>query len=503
MLGLGAVAATCAIGAVACSDSSSQGEASGAPTDSCQLGTEGCSCTAGGACDPGLECRSGLCVDPGGDGSSGTGDDGGSGGGGSGSSDVTSSDGGGVGTGGTSEDSGSTGGTATATPTTSDGGGTGTDPGSSNPTTSSADTSGPATTGTDPGGDPLAACADGVDGGWTFETADDDGNVGQYAQLALDSLGRPHVSYTAVYSPTLALKHAVRTSSGWVTEEIDGRDDSNNISGIAIDDNDFIHVSYRWSEDLTGRAMYASKQVGVGNWGRSEMDTGGPSMGAYSHIAVDTQNEPHMVYHHLLNDRTELWYLEYESAQWHDPVLIDTLDPYGIGRYPTIAVTSDSTVYVAYYDEPNGDLKVATRDGTWSTEIVDGEMDDAGEYSRVVLDSGDVPHVLYWAGSGRGLAIATLQGTTWDIDDVGVSYPWNVTATFDADDNLHVTYLSSELVYRRRVGGVWDVEVLLSGLDIVGGRRTGIALAPNGRQIHIIYRDEAVTDLLYATCGPG
>jgi hypothetical protein len=30
--------------------------------DECAVGTEGCSCTVGGACDPGLECRSNLCV---------------------------------------------------------------------------------------------------------------------------------------------------------------------------------------------------------------------------------------------------------------------------------------------------------------------------------------------------------------------------------------------------------------------------------------------------------
>ncbi|MCA9620450.1 MAG: VWA domain-containing protein [Myxococcales bacterium] len=31
---------------------------------SCPVGAETCSCTKGGACDPGLECLSGLCVDP-------------------------------------------------------------------------------------------------------------------------------------------------------------------------------------------------------------------------------------------------------------------------------------------------------------------------------------------------------------------------------------------------------------------------------------------------------
>lgn len=34
-------------------------------TEPCDVGSEGCSCTRGGACDPGLSCYSDLCVDPG------------------------------------------------------------------------------------------------------------------------------------------------------------------------------------------------------------------------------------------------------------------------------------------------------------------------------------------------------------------------------------------------------------------------------------------------------
>src|SRR5688500_8916586 len=42
----------------------------------CAVGSEGCSCATGGACDPGLQCLSNLCVDP--DGSGGDGPGGGS-----------------------------------------------------------------------------------------------------------------------------------------------------------------------------------------------------------------------------------------------------------------------------------------------------------------------------------------------------------------------------------------------------------------------------------------
>ena len=48
----------------------------GTTTGECPVGTETCPCTPGGACDPGLECRSGLCVAGDGDGDPGDGDPG-------------------------------------------------------------------------------------------------------------------------------------------------------------------------------------------------------------------------------------------------------------------------------------------------------------------------------------------------------------------------------------------------------------------------------------------
>src|SRR5688500_7035101 len=40
------------------------GSACPAPTeDGCDVGTEGCACTPGGSCDPGLTCASSTCVD--------------------------------------------------------------------------------------------------------------------------------------------------------------------------------------------------------------------------------------------------------------------------------------------------------------------------------------------------------------------------------------------------------------------------------------------------------
>jgi hypothetical protein len=67
----------CAV-AAAFGGCSAGGDTDGDPT--CTIGSERCQCTKGGACDPGLTCLSGVCVDPDGGGNGGTGQGGGVGG---------------------------------------------------------------------------------------------------------------------------------------------------------------------------------------------------------------------------------------------------------------------------------------------------------------------------------------------------------------------------------------------------------------------------------------
>jgi cysteine-rich repeat protein len=46
-------------------DTEPTGTTGSSTTGGCMVGSEGCACTAGGGCDPGLTCQAGTCVDPG------------------------------------------------------------------------------------------------------------------------------------------------------------------------------------------------------------------------------------------------------------------------------------------------------------------------------------------------------------------------------------------------------------------------------------------------------
>ena len=103
-----------------------------------------------------------------------------------------------------------------------------------------------------------------------------------------------------------------------------------------------------------------------------------------------------------------------------------------VGRFTSIARSSDGALYVSYYDADDGDLKLAIRSGSsWTTQVVDASG-DAGRYSSLVLGAGGVPIVAYMrieppAANGKptsGVYVAQAANaapgdpTEWTITEV-------------------------------------------------------------------------------------
>jgi len=58
--------------------------------------------------------------------------------------------------------------------------------------------------------------------GWSIQTVDSDGEVGLYTSIALDSAGRPHISYCDWTNGDL--KYAHWTGSYWEIQTVDSGD---------------------------------------------------------------------------------------------------------------------------------------------------------------------------------------------------------------------------------------------------------------------------------------
>ncbi len=71
-----------------------------------------------------------------------------------------------------------------------------------------------------------------------------------------------------------------------------------------------------------------------------------------------------------------------------------------VGRYTSIAASSDSSLHVSYFDVDESSLKYARRSGdTWSSYVID-EEGDVGRYSFLALDDLGVPAIAYFRRRG-------------------------------------------------------------------------------------------------------
>ncbi len=131
---------------------------------------------------------------------------------------------------------------------------------------------------------------------WQIKTVDDiqDSMVGEFASLALDSNGYPHISYYVAPTPNHALKYAHYNGSTWLTETVDSSDDARYDTGrytsLALDETDHPHISYRSRYDL----KYAWHDGAA--WHIETVDAHGGGAWQTS-LALDELGRPHIGYH--------------------------------------------------------------------------------------------------------------------------------------------------------------------------------------------------------------
>lgn len=112
------------------------------------------------------------------------------------------------------------------------------------------------------------------------------------------------------------------------------------------------------------------------------------------------------------------------------------LNPGDAGKYTSMAVAADGTVWVVYQDTSNGPLKYARRDpkGTWAignADIGAGPGSDAGYWASVALDPSGNPVAAHFDNNKGTLRVARWNGSAFTADVVyeGTDYVPADTAT--------------------------------------------------------------------------
>ncbi|UCE73246.1 MAG: hypothetical protein JSV56_09440, partial [Methanomassiliicoccales archaeon] len=120
-----------------------------------------------------------------------------------------------------------------------------------------------------------------------------EGEVGKFTSIAIDSGGKPHISFYGPEHQDLKYAKIGWAWHVWDVETVHTPNDVGQYSSIALDTNDTAHMSYY---DLTnGDLLYVNGTYG--SWNLPETLDSSGNVGQYTSIATDDNNNVHISYY--------------------------------------------------------------------------------------------------------------------------------------------------------------------------------------------------------------
>ena len=212
--------------------------------------------------------------------------------------------------------------------------------------------------------------------GWNITRIDSQSGAGNAASMAMDSDGFPHVSYIDPIKKTL--KYARLTAYGWSIEEVDSDAHSYYETAIGVGSDGVPHICY----PTESGEFYVTKS---GNdWIKLQLDSD-PANDCS--LVVDGLNRPHMVYH--FSGIESLDYAGYLNDTWQTMQLAHGRN----GYLPSIAVDSENNPHVVWTYSVYGGTKLYHQywqNTAWVQEQIPGS--EGCIDASLVLDSEDHLH---------------------------------------------------------------------------------------------------------------
>lgn len=280
-------------------------------------------------------------------------------------------------------------------------------------------------------------------GSFVSETVDAAGDTGHWPSLALDAQDGVYVAYLSGAKNQVTL--ATRGATGWSTSAIDS---GSGFTSIAVDGIGKLHVSYTKNYQL----WYATGTAG--SFAPTKVDEGSATTGVgyHSSLALDAQGRVHIA--HGEQGRTN-WYaqpiaLRYStnaSGSWVTTQPAATTGPHG--QFASLALRG-ADLYISHSSTSgygSGVLYLTSRiGGTWKTEAVTSGANSGG-FSSIVLSSQGTIYIAYRHPALSELHLATSGSSAWQTQKLeggtDTTFGWPSLAQAKSG-TLHITYKPGE-----------------------------------------------------------
>lgn len=293
----------------------------------------------------------------------------------------------------------------------------------------------------------------------SIETVSSTTNNDYRPRLAVDSLGNVHCVWFRSVSGGYNVCYAKRTGTGWSSVTTLNPDPANKaeVPDIACDSNDCLHVVW---ENLGDSSLYIRYRYYNGsNWqpglGSAAEAISNATNAYYPRIAVDSLNQPHVVFEKYSSGQYDVYYTKKSGGSWQTNPTNISSNSYTNTEIPRIAIDSQDRIHVVWQDIDNGTPKGifyrVKSGGTWSPATSDLGYSVSGNtnsyWSTVAVDADGDPHI-FWetkdSNNQYDIWYRCQDGGTWKPKANIVSNTGNNTETasaaFDANGNLHLVY---------------------------------------------------------------
>lgn len=337
---------------------------------------------------------------------------------------------------------------------------------------------------------------------WQIETVDTARTTGFYTALALDGAGTPHISYRD--NEGGALRYAHRAGAGWLMQEVDSTLGLAAPTSLALDGAGQPQIAYAvYPDSGTRGALKLARWTGSG-WSLQTIDTDIGSLdqaGARQPaLRIDSAGQPYVSY---FDGGQVLKLAHWTGSAW---VIESVAGPGQFGDYTSLALDSQDQPHLVYQDAAAERLIYAYRAGAgWINATVDVGLYVGGHHA-LGLDRAGNPHICYTAYTGMtvDLRYARLAADEWQVQTVDAGAPYTgyfCSLALDGADRPHIGYYDEaqrDLRYARWTGSAWELQTV----DVAGDAGTFAALAlDQGDRPHISYHDATSGDLKLAVFG--
>jgi hypothetical protein len=352
--------------------------------------------------------------------------------------------------------------------------------------------------------------------GWSTQIIDTTGEprcaVGADSSLVLDSEDKPHISYIDNYRVNL-LKYAFLNGSSWEIHVLSEILHGGYSTSMALDANEKVHIAHG---DYTSHVLnylfinptalpppvpapdpeptmppspFTTAASPAGTF--KIIDSLG-NTGTYTSLALDSEGNPHVSY---CEGNTFLKYAYCDGTTWH----VETVDHDGWpGLYTSIAIDQNDNPCISYYDNWDGELRYAERNGSdWNIQVVDAE---GGGFTSLAIDAQGNPHISFFEGVKSELKYASWNGSSWLIQTVdSEGHVGECTSlALDSNGNPHISYYDIQqgnLKYASWTSSGWHIQIVEWKGNV--GWSTSLKIDSNDKP-HISYLDGSNRVLKYA-----